>query len=184
MTTTPSARPLSGLRVLDLTRLFPGAFCTQVLADLGAEVLRIEPLDGNDPVRTMPGGLAAYQRGKRSIALDLRHADAPAIVQRLIASVNVVVESGVPRPLAQAGISYERAAADQPGLVWCSIPGFGRGSPYASRAGHDIAFLGYSGLLALMAGTTVPPTPDFVLASPLAGLVGALGILAAITERD
>jgi alpha-methylacyl-CoA racemase len=184
MTTSPPHGPLSGLRVLDLSRMFPGAFCTQVLADLGADILRIEPPDGNDPVRTMPGGAATYQRGKRSVALDLRHARAPEIVGRLIATVDVVVESGVPRALAEAGIAYERFAAELPALVWCSIPGFGRGSPYASRAGHDIAFLGYSGLLGLMAGSTVPPTPDFVLASPLAGLFGVVGIIAAITERD
>jgi crotonobetainyl-CoA:carnitine CoA-transferase CaiB-like acyl-CoA transferase len=178
-------RPLAELRVLDLTRMFPGAFCTLMLADLGAEVIRIEPPDGNDPVRGMPGGLAAYQRSKRSVALDLRHAAAADVVRRLIAHVDVVVvETALPRSLLDAGISYETAAAEQPGLIWCAIPAFGRGSPYASRSGHDIAFLGYSGLLALMAGSTIPATPDFVLASPIAALVGCVGILAAVTERD
>jgi crotonobetainyl-CoA:carnitine CoA-transferase CaiB-like acyl-CoA transferase len=178
-------RPLAGLRVLDLSRMFPGAFCTLMLRDLGAEVVRIEPPDGNDPVRTMPGGLAAYQRGKRSLALDLKHAAAPDVVRRLIASVDVVVvETALPRTLVDAGISYEAAAADHPGLIWCAIPAFGRGSPYASRSGHDIAFLGYSGILALMAGSTIPATPDFVLASPIAALVGCIGILAAVAERD
>lgn len=178
-------RPLAHLRVLDLTRLFPGAFCTAMLADLGADVLRIEPPDGNDPVRTMPGGLAAYQRGKRSLALDLRHPDAPDVVRRLVGRVDVVVvESSVPRALAEAGIAYESAAADHPAIVWCSMPAFGRGSPYASRAGHDIAFLGYAGLLDLVAGGSVPGTPDYVLASPLAALVACVGILSAIAERD
>lgn len=176
--------PLTRLRVLDLTRLFPGAFCTAMLADLGAEVLRVEAPDGRDPVRIMPGGLAAYHRGKRSVALDLKHADAPGVVRRLVASVDVVVETGLPPSFADAGITYEQLANDQPALVWCSIPGFGRGSPYEGRAGHDIAFLGYSGLLNLMAGSTVPGSPDYVLASPLAALVGCIGILAAITERD
>ena len=182
---TGGDRPLAGLRVLDLSRMFPGAFCTLMLADLGAEVIRIEPPDGNDPVRGMPGGLAAYQRSKRSVALDLKHAAAADVVRRLIAHVDVVVvETALPRTLVDAGISYETAAAEKPGLIWCAIPAFGRGSPYASRSGHDIAFLGYSGILALMAGSTIPATPDFVLASPIAALVGCIGILAAVTERD
>ena len=178
-------RPLAGLRVLDLTRMFPGAFCTLVLADLGAEVIRVEPPDGNDPVRGMPGGLAAYQRGKRSLALDLKQSAAADVVRRLLAHVDVVVvETALPRPLLEAGISYETAAAERPELIWCAIPAFGRDSPYGSRSGHDIAFLGYSGILALMAGSTVPATPDFVLASPIAALVGCIGILAAVAERD
>jgi crotonobetainyl-CoA:carnitine CoA-transferase CaiB-like acyl-CoA transferase len=185
MTRDGGDRPLAGLRVLDLSRMFPGAFCTLMLADLGAEVVRVEPPDGNDPVRSMPGGLAAYQRGKRSLALDLKHAAAPDVVRRLVASVDVVVvETALPRTLLDAGISYEAAAADHPGLIWCAIPAFGRGSPYASRSGHDIAFLGYSGILALMAGSTIPATPDFVLASPIAALIGCIGILAAVAERD
>jgi crotonobetainyl-CoA:carnitine CoA-transferase CaiB-like acyl-CoA transferase len=179
------SRPLAGLRVLDLTRMFPGAFCTLLLADLGAEVIRVEPPDGNDPVRGMPGGLAAYQRGKRSFTLDLKQGAAPDVVRRLLAHVDVVVvETALPRPLVEAGISYETAAAERPELIWCAIPAFGRDSPYGSRSGHDIAFLGYSGILALMAGSTVPATPDFVLASPIAALLGCIGILAAVTERD
>jgi alpha-methylacyl-CoA racemase len=176
--------PLSHLRVLDLTRLHPGAFCTAMLADLGADVLRVEPPDGSDPMRTIAGAPAAYCRGKRSIALNLKHARAPEIVRRLITGVDVVIDSGLPGPLRDAGIGYEAAARDLPALVWCSITGFGRGSPYEGRAGHDISFLGYSGLLSLMAGTTVPPTPDFVLSAPFAGLVAAVGILAALAERD
>jgi crotonobetainyl-CoA:carnitine CoA-transferase CaiB-like acyl-CoA transferase len=186
-TTTPDGRdrPLAGRRVLDLSRMFPGAFCTQLLADLGAEVIRVEAPDGNDPVRGMPGGLAAYQRGKRSLALDLKQAAAADVVRRLFEHVDVVVvETALPRPLLEAGISYETAAAVRPALIWCAIPAFGQGSPYASRTGHDIAFLGYSGLLALMAGSAVPATPDFVLASPIAALFGCIGILAALSERD
>src|SRR5207253_6606628 len=96
----------------------------------------------------------------------------------------VVVESGRPATLHDQGVGYEPLAREQPGLVWCSISGFGDGSPYASRAGHDITFLGYSGLLGLMAGDTVPPTPDFVLAVPFGALIAVIGILAAVAERD
>ena len=82
------------------------------------------------------------------MTLDLKHARAPEVLRRLVAEVDVVVESGLPAALRQQGIGYEQLAADQPGLVWCSISGFGTDSPYADRAAHDISFLGYSGLLA------------------------------------
>jgi alpha-methylacyl-CoA racemase len=177
-------QPLSHLRVLDLSRLQPGAFCTGVLADLGADVLRIEPPKGGDPLRMLPGAPAAYHRGKRAMTLDLKHARAPEVLRRLVAEVDVVVESGLPAALRQQGIGYEQLAADQPALVWCSISGFGSDSPYADRAAHDISFLGYSGLLALMAGDAVPSTPDFVLAVPYGALIGVVGILAALTARD
>jgi alpha-methylacyl-CoA racemase len=179
-----SDRPLSHLRVLDLSRLQPGAFCTGVLADLGADVLKVEPPRGGDPLRMLPGAMAAYHRGKRAMTLDLKHARAPDVLRRLVAEVDVVVESGMPAALREQGIGYEPLAAGQPGLVWCSITGFGSGSPYADRAAHDITFLGYSGLLGLMAGEAVPPTPDFVLAVPYGALVAVVGILTALAARD
>jgi len=179
-----TGQPLSHLRVLDLSRLQPGAFCTGVLADLGADVLRIEPPKGGDPVRMIPGAPAAYHRGKRAMTLDLKHARAAEVLRRLVDEVDVVVESGLPASLRDQGIGYEQLAVDRPGLIWCAITAFGTGSPYADRAAHDITFLGYSGLMALMAGDAVPPTPDFVLAVPFGALIGVVGILAALTARD
>jgi crotonobetainyl-CoA:carnitine CoA-transferase CaiB-like acyl-CoA transferase len=176
--------PLSHLRVLDLSRAQPGAYCTAVLADLGADVLRVESRGTGDTTRMIPGAMEAYHRGKRGMTLDLKHDDAPAILRRLIARVDVVVESGLPAALSAQGIDHATLAADQPGLVWCTLSGFGEGSPYAKRPAHDITFLGYSGLMALMAGETVPPTPDFVLAVPFGSLIAVVGILAALTERD
>ena len=92
---------LSHLRVLDLSRLQPGAFCTGVLADLGADVLRVEPPKGGDPLRMLPGAPAAYHRGKRAMTLDLKHPRAPDVLRRLIADVDVVVESGLPAALRE-----------------------------------------------------------------------------------
>ena len=178
------AGPLAHLRVLDLSRATRAPYCTGVLADLGADVLRVEPRGTGDTTRMIPGAMEAYHRGKRAMTLDLKHDDAPAILRRLIADVDVVVESGLPAGLAAQGIDHATLAADQPGLVWCTISGFGEGSPYAKRPAHDITFLGYSGLMALMAGDTVPPTPDFVLAVPFGSLIAVVGILAALTERD
>jgi crotonobetainyl-CoA:carnitine CoA-transferase CaiB-like acyl-CoA transferase len=176
--------PLSHLRVLDLSRAQPGAYCTGVLADLGADVLRVEPRGTGDTTRLIPGAMEAYHRGKRAMTLDLKHDDAAAVLRRLIARVDVVVESGLPAGLGAQGIGYAGLSGDHPGLVWCTISGFGEGSPYARRPAHDITFLGYSGLMALMAGTTVPATPDFVLAVPFGSLIAVVGILAALTERD
>lgn len=176
--------PLSHLRVLDLSRAQPGAYCTGVLADLGADVLRVEPRGTGDTTRMIPGAMDAYHRGKRAMTLDLKHDDAPSILGRLVAEVDVVVESGLPAALTAAGVDPAHLLAEHPALVWCTISGFGEGSPYARQPAHDITFLGYSGLMALMAGDTVPPTPDFVLAVPFGSLVAVVGILAALTERD
>jgi crotonobetainyl-CoA:carnitine CoA-transferase CaiB-like acyl-CoA transferase len=176
--------PLSHLRVLDLSRAQPGAYCTAVLADLGADVLRVEARGTGDTTRIIPGAMEAYHRGKRAMTLDLKHDDAPAVLRSLIDQVDVVVESGLPAALAGQGVDYSSLAAERPGLVWCTLSGFGEGSPYAKRPAHDVTFLGYSGLMALMAGDTVPPTPDFVLAVPFGSLIAVIGILAALTERD
>jgi alpha-methylacyl-CoA racemase len=177
-------QPLSHLRILDLSRLQPGAFCTGLLADLGADVLRVEQPGAGDPLRGIPGAHDAYNRGKRSITLNLRHDQAPAIVRRLARDVDVIVESGRPRALEAQGIGYPQLASDHPRLIWAAITGFGQESPYLDRAGHDITFLGYSGLLALMAGDAIPPSPDFVLAVPLGALMATVGVLAALQERD
>ncbi|WP_261568338.1 CaiB/BaiF CoA transferase family protein [Frankia gtarii] len=176
--------PLAGIRVLDLSRLQPGAFCTRLLADLGAEVLRVEQPGSGDLLRTIPGAHAAYNHGKRSITLDLRHAAAPGVLRRLAAEADVLVESARPGTMDRAGIGYAQLAAEYPGLVWCSLTGFGQDSPYADRPAHDLSFLGYSGVLSLLAGDGVPATPDLVLAVPLGAMVAVIGILAALRERD
>ena len=151
--------PLSHLRVLDLSRLQPGAYCTGMLADLGADVLRVEQPGTGDTTRMIPGALAAYHRGKRAMTLDLKHEDAPGVLRRLIAEVDVVVESGLPAGLAAQGVDYAQLAADQPGLVWCTLSGFGERSPYAKQPAHDITFLGYSGLLGAHGGRHGPTHP-------------------------
>jgi len=178
------AGPLTGIRVLDLSRLHPGALCTRLLADLGAEVLRVEQPGQGDPLRTIPGAHAAYNHGKRSMTLDLRHDGAPAVLRRLAASADVLVESARPGSLDRTGIGFAQLGAVNPGLVWCSLTGFGQVSPYADRPAHDLSFLGYSGLLSLLAGDSVPATPDVVIAVPIGALVAVIGILAALRERD
>jgi crotonobetainyl-CoA:carnitine CoA-transferase CaiB-like acyl-CoA transferase len=181
--TAPSA-PLSGLRVLDLSRLHPGAFVSSLLADFGADVLRIEQPGGTDPLRYDRAMNVAYNRGKRSMTLDLRHEQAGDVLRRLVPDVDVLIESARPGSMEQRGIGYPALAQVNPRLVWCSITGFGRGSPYADRPAHDVTFLGYAGLLSMMVGDTVPAAPQFVIAVPIGALMATVGILVALRDRD
>jgi alpha-methylacyl-CoA racemase len=181
---SPHIGPLSHLRVLDMSRLHPGAFVTGLLADFGADVVRVEQPGSFDPLRYDDAMNVTYNRGKRSFTLDLKHERAPEVLRRLVRGVDVVVESARPGSLEARGIGYEQLAAERPELVWCSITGFGHGSPYADRPAHDVSFLGYSGMLALMAGDTVPSAPDFILAVPAGALMATVGILVALQQRD
>ena len=121
----------------------------------------------------------AYNRGKRSMTLDLRHERAGDVLRRLVRNVDVVIESARPGSMEARGIGYADLSEENPGLVWCSITGFGRGSPYADRPAHDVTFLGYAGLLSLMVGDTVPAAPQFVIAVPIGALMATVGILVA-----
>lgn len=186
MTTT--AAPLAGVRVLDLSRFAPGAYCTLLLADLGADVVKLEAPGAGDGLRGMYGGgfdaaHVALNRGKRSVALDLRHDDAAAVLERLVGWAHVVVESHRPGQLDRFGLGYEAMAARHPHVVWCSITGFGDVGPNAGQPGHDLTYLGYSGLLARLADTE-PTPPGTVVSLPLAATMASTGILAALHEAQ
>ena len=180
--------PLAGIRVLDLTRSFPGGYCTSLLADLGADVLKIEAPGTGDPLRQ---GLAepdrapahgALNRAKRSMTLDLRRPGAPAVLGRLARGADVLIESARPGAMAELGFGYEQAAVVNPGLIWCAITGFGSDGPYADRPGHDLTFLGQSGLLGAMA-TQMPWSPDTMVSVPVGALAAAVGVCAALVGR-
>ena len=184
MTTTTA--PLAGVRVLDLSRFAPGAYCTLLLADLGADVVKVEAPGAGDGLRGMYGGgfdaaHVALNRGKRSVALDLRHEDAAAVMERLVGWAHVVVESHRPGQLDRFGLGYEAMTARHPHVVWCSITGFGDVGPNADHPGHDLTYLGYSGLLARLADTE-PTPPGTVVSLPLAATMASTGILAALHE--
>jgi alpha-methylacyl-CoA racemase len=179
-----SQRPLSDLKVLDLSRLHPGAFMSSLLADFGADVLRIEQPGGSDPLRFDRVMDVAYNRGKRSMTLDLRHERAGDVLRRLVHGADVLIESARPGSMDQRGMGYSELAAENPQLVWCSITGFGYGSPYADRPAHDVTFLGYAGLLSLMVGDTVPAAPQFIIAVPIGALMATVGVLVALRDRE
>ena len=183
-----TTRPLEHIRVLDLSRMFPGAYCTSLLADLGADVLKVESPKGGDGLRFIspdpfPASHAALNRGKRSVTLDLRTPRGPDVLRRLAADVDVIVESHRPGALDALGVGFEALRAGNRGLVWCSLTGFGPDGPLAEAPGHDLTYLGFSGLLATMAVDGRPPVPGSTPSLALAALMGAFGIVSAIAGR-
>lgn len=189
------ALPLEGLRILDLSRLLPGPYCSLLLTDLGAEVVNIEDPDGGDPLRQMPPHLGAaggaifhaFNRNKRSVALDLRTEPGRRAFFALLPGADVVIEGFRPGVLEKLGIGWEAMRARNPRLVLCSISGFGRTGPDRHRAGHDIGFLARAGVLGI-AGERHGRSetwPGAQVADVAGGsLLAALSILAALRERE
>lgn len=179
--------PLGDVKVLDLSRMYPGAFCTLLLADLGADVLKVEAPGAGDGIRLMaaPGDFnaahVALNRGKRSLSLDLRNPEAVAVLKPLVRWADVVIESHKPGQLDGFGLGYDVMRIENPRIVWCSLTGFGDFGPNAQAAGHDITYLGYSGLLGRLAdGPTTPPAAPISL--PLTGAMAVVGVLAALSH--
>lgn len=188
----PGARPLSGLRVLDLSRLLPGPFLTMVLTDLGADVVKVEDPRLGDYLRTMPPGkdgvggrFLAVNRDKRSIAVDLKAPAQREVFLALAAKADVVVESFRPGVLAKLGVGWDVLHARNPRLVLCSLSGYGQTGPMRDRAGHDLNYVGLAGVLAMtgLAGGA-PVMPGAQIADMASGLWGAIGVLGALVGRE
>jgi crotonobetainyl-CoA:carnitine CoA-transferase CaiB-like acyl-CoA transferase len=195
MTNNDATGPLKGLRVLDLTRVLAGPTCTQMLGDLGAEVIKIERPGAGDDTRgfappTMPGtGESAYfvgvNRNKRSVTLDIAAAEGLAIVKRLLADCDMLVENFKVGALAKYGLGYEQLHAEFPGLIYCSITGFGQTGPYAPRPGYDSLIQAMGGVMSLTGEPDgLPQKVGVPVADLFAGLYGCIGILAALRHRD
>lgn len=183
---------LGRLLVLDLTRHLPGPYATQVLADLGARVIKVEAPPHGDPTRHLPphgpDGVSAFFRalnqGKESLALDLKHPRGPGLLLDLAAKADVLLEGFRPGVLERLGVSPAACQARNPGLVWCSLSGFGQEGPARDRAGHDITYQAYSGALWLNATPGErPPPPGLQAGDMLASLAALTGVLAALVER-
>jgi alpha-methylacyl-CoA racemase len=190
---------LDGLRVLDLTRLLPGGFCTLLLADFGADVVKVEDTAMGDYVRWAPphyegadpsaaGALfLSLNRGKRSVRIDLKTEAGREVLLRLARGADVLVESFRPGVLDRLGVGWERLREVNPRLVYCAITGYGQDGPYRDRAGHDMDYLALGGLLGLTgAGPDAPPVQAAGQIADLGGgaLMAAFGIMAALRERD
>ena len=188
-----STPPLAGIRVLDLTRLLPGPVCTLYIADLGADVVKIEDTGAGDYARGLggkPGGVSslfrAVNRNKRSIAVDLKDPRGRAAFHALVRSADALVESFRPGVMAALGIDYAVASAINPRIVYASISGYGQSGPRASLAGHDINYLGYAGVLDQTGARGGPPTvSNLQIADLLGGAASAaIAMLAALFDAQ
>ncbi|MFZ5558982.1 MAG: CaiB/BaiF CoA transferase family protein [Pseudomonadota bacterium] len=184
-------KPLAGVRVLDLTRLLPGPMCTLYLADLGADVVKIEDTGAGDYARgfgVAEGETSPFfellNRNKRAMRLDLKQPAGRDVLLRLARDADVLVESFRPGVMARLGVGYEVLAASNPRLVYCAITGFGQDGPYRDRAGHDINYLGYAGALDQIGNAGGPPAIANIQIADLLGgsLPAAIGILAALLD--
>ncbi len=184
--------PLDGLRVLDLTRLLPGGYTSQLLADLGADVLKIEEPGIGDYARVMPPmartlgqGFVAVNHNKRSATINLKHPRGREALLRLVDGADVLLESFRPGVMARLGLAVEALRERNPRLIVCSISGYGQDGPYSQRAGHDLNYIGYAGLLAHLMRPGQPPTLPGAQFADIAGgaLMAVIGILAALAGR-
>src|SRR6202047_1779906 len=177
---------LDGIGVLDLSRLLPGAYCTQLLQAQGAQVTKIEPPAG-DPIRALPGGEAyfdALHRGKRLLTLDLRTEEGRVALRRHVVDADVLVEGFRPGVMERMELGYAALAAINPALVYCAITGYGSGGSMAHRAGHDLNYLARSGALSLMPlNKGLPTIPGLQVADMAGGLEAAFSIAAALVAR-
>jgi crotonobetainyl-CoA:carnitine CoA-transferase CaiB-like acyl-CoA transferase len=193
-----AALPFEGLKVLDLSRLLPGGFCSLLLADFGADVIKVEDTGMGDYIRWSPpafegaeetakGSLfLSLNRGKRSIRVDLKTEAGRDVLLRLARDADVLLESFRPGVLDRLGVGYERLRQENPRLVYCAITGYGLTGPNVQRSGHDMNYLGLNGVLALGGEADGPPIQAGAQIADLGGgaLMGAFGILAALRERD
>jgi crotonobetainyl-CoA:carnitine CoA-transferase CaiB-like acyl-CoA transferase len=177
---------LAGLRVLDLTRLLPGPFCSLLLADFGADVIKVEDLGAGDYARADPPAFAAINRGKRSVRLDLKSDGGREAFLALVRGADVVLESFRPGVMDRLGVGWERLRAENPALVYCAITGYGQDGPLRDRAGHDLNYLARAGLLGLSGDADGPPVQAAGQIADIGGgaLTAAFGILAALRSGE
>jgi len=188
-----ASAPLRGLRVLDLTRVLAGPFCTMILADLGADVVKIEQPETGDDARHfgpfLAGGLSSYfasvNRGKRSVALDLNRQEDAAVFTRLVERADVLVENFRPGTMDRYGFSPERLKQINPRLVSASVSGFGRTSAHGQRPAYDIIIQALSGLMSITGvDADHPVRVGTSISDILSGLFTAIGILASLRNRE
>ena len=192
MTSEPSG-PLAGVRVLEIAQVVAGPTCGYMLADLGADVIKVERVPGGDDTRRMTppeidGESAAFlmlNRNKRGIALDLKSDGGHAALVRLAATADVVIENFRKGAMERLGLGYDTLAADNPGLIYAAISGFGRSGPYAGRGGYDLIAQGMSGLMSITGEGSgrAPVKIGSPIADHNAGLLAALGIVSAYVHR-
>jgi crotonobetainyl-CoA:carnitine CoA-transferase CaiB-like acyl-CoA transferase len=185
--------PLAGVKVIELAHIMAGPVCGLMLADLGADVIKVEKIPGGDDTRRMvppqigdeSAAFMMMNRNKRGIAVDLKKPEGVEILRKLLRDADVLIENHRRGTMERLGLGYEVLARDNPGLVYCSVSGFGRTGPYADRGGFDLIAQGMSGLMSITGEG--PGRPPVKVGAPVtditAGILGAMGVLAAYTNR-
>ena len=190
--TTPP-KPLDGIRVLDLSRFIFGPYCTQNLADLGADIIKVEPRKTGDPSRYIAGGSSqgvssmfiARNRNKRSLALDMRHAEGQKILLELAEHADVIIHNFRPGIMGKMGLGYDQVSAVNPGIVYCSLSGYGETGPMADWPGQDLLIQGMSGMISVTGWENGPPVAvGMFLADMTGALTATYGVLAALQARE
>jgi crotonobetainyl-CoA:carnitine CoA-transferase CaiB-like acyl-CoA transferase len=185
--------PLEGLRVLDLSRLLPGGYATLMLADLGADVVKVEEPGRGDYARWMPPMAGEYSaahvalnRNKRSMTLNLKSPEGRNLLVRLLPRFDVLIESFRPGVMERLGLGWTVLHAASPGLIYCAVSGYGQDGPRAGEAGHDINYIGYAGILGIVGEPGSDPVPPGVQIADLAGggMNAVISILAALHRRS
>jgi len=183
---------LEGIRVLDLSRLLPGPYCSMMLGDLGGEVIKIEEPKIGDPTRHSPpiidgnsAPFAQVNRNKKSIAIDLKQREGRELFMKLALTADCVLEQFRPGVVDRLGINYSAIAEVNPRIVYCSLSGFGQDGPHRDRSGHDLNYLALSGVLGLTTDENGKPIiPGVQVADLAGGMIAALGILGALLSRE
>ena len=176
--------PLSGLRILSMAEQYPGPLATMILSDMGADVIQVERTGTGDPSRFLKGFFEAMNRGKRSVALDIRKAEDKARFLDLVKSADVFLEGFRPGKLARQGLGYDALSALNGKLIYCSITGYGQTGPYRDRPAHDLTFQGVGGALEeRLDGVVTGLPPSILLGDNASGLYATIGILAALRGR-
>jgi CoA:oxalate CoA-transferase len=191
--TISNSLPLQGIRVVDMSRFLVGPFCTQMLADMGAEVIKVEPLDGGDPVRTAGSNslsgesvfFLARNRNKKSLALDLKQEAGREIVYRLVQTADVFIENFRPGAAEKLGFGYDTLTRYNPHVIYCAVSGYGQEGPHRERPGQDLLIQAISGLISITGWESGPPT---TVGTFVADMVGAFhcayGIAVALLAKD
>lgn len=183
-----SAQVLRGVRVIELGGFISGPYAAQLLAELGATVIKIEPPNGGDPFRSFDGSnyspqFCAYNKHKQSVTLDLSRAEGKSVLLRLLAEVDVVLDNFRPGVLARLGLSDATLEAANPGLIRASLTGFGASGPYARHPAYDTVAMAMSGLLSQLLDPDRPRITGPAIADAISGMYTAIGILGALVER-
>ncbi len=179
-----ASQPLSDLKVLDLSRVMAAPFAGQMLSDLGAEVIKVESLGGDDTRTWGTHYFRSANRGKKSIAVNLKDERGQAIVRQLAMQSDIVLENYKVGDLARYGLDYETLSKDNPGLIYLSVTGFGQTGPRSAQAGYDTIIQGMTGIMTLCGEADRPPArAGLPMVDIMSGMVGAVGILAALHER-